>query len=139
LLHTQSGNKAGQQRLIIDIGGRPDADLSVPFRIGEVFIGRKLVRVDLVFRIDNHACPQRQTHPVVFWITIQFRDSGQTDPVGKFLKEALLKGTVQTRGIYSQKHIRGTVFSFNLKTLDQGIRITGNDHDGQEHDGQDET
>ena len=119
------GDVGREQAVVVDVLAGADADLALPLRIGELFIG-DLVLLDAVLRGVDHARAHRDAGPLAVGIAKLRRhglvDHHRLDRLG----DAGLHGVVEAAEIDRQQHVGGAVGALGLHPLLEAG--TGRDH-----------
>ena len=105
-----------EQAVIVDVLAGADADLALPLRVGELFIG-DLVLLDAILRRVDHARAHRNAGPVSIRIAILRRHDLVDHNRFNRLGDAGLHGLVDAADVDRQEHVGGAVGAFRLHAL----------------------
>ena len=112
----------GQQRLVVGVVRRPDADQSLVPGIGQVEIGARRV-ADLGLVIEDDPRPLREAEPFVVGILQVAGDAGFQKVAVDGLQHAGLLGPLQPRGVHREQDIGGGIASLGLHPRDQLVGL----------------
>ncbi|MNR19743.1 hypothetical protein D3C85_1365520 [compost metagenome] len=124
------GDRAKQAQ-IVGVRARADAQLALELGVGQRFVGRHILRLDLDLVVDNDACARRQAKPrnaaVGRGCAAQIRRNHVFQHFGADRQEQAVDfAAVQARGVDQQDHVgrRGRAFGLEAR---QNARVIGID------------
>ncbi len=110
------GDEGCEQGVVVDVLAGADADLALPFRIGEFLVGDRVLLHALLRGVD-HARAHRDAVPVAVRVAKARRDD-LVELVGiDRLRDVRLHGIVQAADIDGQQHVGRAVGAFGLDAL----------------------
>ena len=105
-----------EQRVVVDVLAGADADLALPLRIGELFVGDRVL-LDAVLRGVDHARAHRDAGPMAVGIAVLRRhDLVDHDGLDR-LGDAGLHGLVHAADVDRQQHVGRAVGALGLHAL----------------------
>ena len=109
-----------EQRQIVVVLARTDADLALPLGVGEVGIGDRRV-LDAVLRGIDDASALGQTEPVAFRIAVFSRQELVDGLVDQRLRDALFLGRGEAGDVDGHDHVGRRVRAFGGDTLFEAL------------------
>ena len=119
------GDDRGEQRGVVDVLARADADLALPLGVGQLLVGDGVLLHALLGRVDD-ARAHGDAEPVIGGIAIGGGDRGLQRGGIHGLREARILGLGEAAGIDGEEQVGRAVLSFGGEAL---VETGGGEHD----------
>ena len=125
----QVGDQCGGEVLGVDVGGGPDADHALVFRLGEVLVGRRRIR-HIVLVVEQDAGTLREGEPLVFIVLEIAGDTRFKHGAVDGLEQAQLFGAGDADRVNGDENVCRRIFALGFHPRDQLIGVAFDPVDG---------